>query len=120
MGMNNNGPLLQEEIKKKARIVVYNIIRQVNGYPNISVAKTDDYKKIEINSTHEYFPDFVFEWCPGKEHFRVYIHVGHTDKRKERSGYCICAIKGGIASAGFVTLYSFLYKHRSNKKSEEQ
>jgi len=88
--------------------------------PRVSIIESDDdlLSEIRIEHPQEYVPNFKLEWCPGKEHYRVYIHVAHTTYHKRNAGYCICTISNGLAAIGFGVLYAFLHKHRANNRSE--
>lgn len=82
-----------------------------------SEEKDDIVTNISIQHAQAFVPDFHFEWSPTYLHFRVYIHVAHTTYEKVRAGYCICTIGSALAASGFVVLYNFLHKHRSNNRN---
>lgn len=107
-----------EDQKNYNRMVT--ILHSLAAYPKVrilKIVKESGFHSMEIQHENEFFPNFVLEWCPGKKHLRVYIHVADTDHSKMRAGYCICTLPNGLAVSAFVTMYSFLYKYRANSKT---
>ena len=85
--------------------------------PKTSIAKVDGLKVFEIRHEQQFVPDFRFEWCDVKEHYRVYILLADRDiPVKRRTGYTICTIGSAFAAMGFGVVYGFLHKHRANNK----
>lgn len=106
--------------RKQRRI--YNALRNLMDIPKVTVSseeKDDVIQGIWVKHSQQYVPDFYFQWCPGKEHFRVYIHVAHTKYEKTNAGYCICVLQSGLAATGFAAIYNFIHTHRANNKEGE-
>ena len=104
----------------KKQIQMFNILRGLGDLPKTTVAREecqDNIKKIFIHHEQVYVPDFEFEWCSSKKHYRVYICVASRENGKEKSSYCVCTIGNRLAASGFSVLYQFLHKHRANNKS---
>lgn len=106
--------LIRKDLQQKNKI--YSVLKNLEFLPKVSVDLVDGTRAILIAHPQEYFPNFKLVWCPGKKHYRVYIHVGATTHEKTNAGYCICTVGTGLAATGFCMLYSFLHKHRSNNK----
>lgn len=105
-------------IERKQRRI-YNALRNLDVIPKVNVfceEKDGLIQGIWVVHDQQYVPDFYLQWCPGKEHFRVYIHVASTKHNKENAGYCICVLQSGLAAIGFATLYNFIHSHRANNK----
>ena len=103
---------------KQARILT--ILRQLTLLPNVSVRSeqtSESVSRIWVEHEQQYVPNFCFEWCAGKEHYRVYIHVASTTHNKHNAGYCICVVSTGLVASMFTTVYAFIHKNRSNNKS---
>ncbi len=95
---------------------IYNTFVSLTGLPKVSLRKIDGLNIFEISHEQQFVPDFRFEWCTVKEHYRVYILVAGTDYGKTNAGYTICTVGSGFAAMGFGVLYGFLHKHRANNK----
>ena len=103
---------------KQARILT--ILKQLTLLPNVSVRAeqtNESVSRIWVEHEQQYVPNFCFEWCAGKEHYRVYIHVASTTHNKRNAGYCICVVSTGLVASMFTTVYAFIHKNRSNNKS---
>lgn len=106
-------------VEQKQQRAIHGVLRGLNALPKTTVAiewGPNDVLNITIKNEQVYVPDFRLEWCSVKQHYRVYIHVAHTNYNKTNSGYCICTIGSSLAAMGFGVLYSFLHKHRANNK----
>ena len=85
--------------------------------PKTTLVKIEDLQVFEIQHEQQFVPDFRFEWCDVKEHYRVYILLADRDiPVKRRTGYTICTIGSTFAAMGFGGGYGFLHKHRANNK----
>lgn len=115
MKMTSSIGMVGKDLQQKNKI--FSVLKNLEFLPKVSVVvlPTD---AISITHPQEYFPNFNLVWCPGKKHYRVYIHVGATTYEKTNAGYCICTVGTGLAATGFCMLYSFLHKHRSNNKND--
>ena len=101
---------------------ILQVIKALNSIPKVTVTveeKNDEISNIWVSHQQQYVPNFRLQWCPGKEHFRAYIFVAHTQYDKQNAGYCICVLGSSLAAAGFVTLYNFIHSHRANNKEVE-
>ena len=97
---------------------IYNIVSNLRELPKVSVLQDNGYESFYVRHEQIFVPDFKFEWCPQKEHFRVYIFVANRNSVKSNAGYTICNVNSGFTACGFNVLYGFLHKHRSNKKDD--
>lgn len=98
---------------------IFNVISALNAIPKVTVTaeeKNDEITNIWVNHQQQYVPNLRLQWCAGKEHFRVYIHVAHTNHDKQNAGYCICVVRNSLVAAGIVTIYNFIHSHRANNK----
>lgn len=103
--------------ENKKQLQIYNILLGLVDLSKVSVQmENSTLRKIFIHHQQGYVPDFEFEWCSEKKHYRVYICVASRNKTKEKSGYCICTIGSKLNASGFNVLYQFLHKHRANNK----
>lgn len=101
----------------KKQTQIFNILRGLYDLSKVTVVtENSSLKKIYIRHEQVYVPDFEFEWCSEKKHYRVYICVASRNKTKEKSGYCICTIGSRLSASGFNVVYQFLHKHRANNK----
>lgn len=96
-------------------IRIRTLIGNLRMLENTKVVKYND-TNFSINHTHEFVPDFDFEWCPSKEHFRVYIHVADRKFEKANTGYSICTVSNTLTAMDFCTMYRFLHANRANQK----
>lgn len=97
---------------------IYNTVSNLREYPKVSVLLDSGYESFYVRHSQIFVPDFKFEWCPQKEHYRVYILVADRNSVKTNAGYTICVINSALAASGFNVLYGFLHSHRSNKKDD--
>jgi hypothetical protein len=100
---------------------ILNTLKNLMMLPKVSVTSEENKEgicRIWLTHPQEYFPTFEMQWCPGKKHYRVYIHVAAIGYEKTNAGYSIFSIPNGFAAAAFVTFYGFIHKHRANSKSE--
>ncbi len=107
----------QTYVPPMKRQKIFNVLN--NGLvplPKTSVVKIDGLDIFEIHHEQQFVPDFRFEWCTVKEHYRVYILVAGTSYDKTNAGYTICTVGSTFAAMGFGVLYGFLHKHRANNK----
>ncbi len=72
--------------------------------------------KIELHSNYEYMPNFFFQWDTRQEQYRVYIYVSSMSHGKQNAGYPIFNIKNMLVAYGFIGVYQFIHRHRSNQK----
>ncbi len=108
---------LAQNISQSKRAKIYNMLKNgLLSLPKTSFAKIDDLDIFEIRHEQQFVPNFRFEWCAAKEHYRVYILVAGTNYEKTNAGYTICTIGSSFAAMGFGVLYGFLHKHRANNK----
>lgn len=105
----------QEEMKRGR---IYNTFVNLLSLPKVSIDRIDNDKVFEIKHEQEFVPNFRFEWCSGKSHYRVYILIASREYKKRNVGYPICTIGSGFAAMGFGVVYGFLHKHRANNKEE--
>lgn len=84
--------------------------------PKVTFKRIDELNVFELRHEQQFVPDFRFEWCSVKEHYRVYILVADRDRVKQNAGYTICTVGSGFAAMGFGVVYGFLHKHRANNK----
>lgn len=99
-----------------ARDKIFRILKGLLDLPKVSLEKIDELRIFEIHHPQQFVPDFRFEWCEGKKHYRVYIKVASTEHDKENAGYTICTIGSQFAAMGFGAVYGFLHKHRANNR----
>ena len=96
-------------------------LKELENIPKTSVEYEKDSEgyvlKINLKNKQEYVPDFEFQWCPNKKHFRAYILVGNTDYPKVNIGYSIFVLPTALAAFAFTTVYAFIHKYRANNKS---
>lgn len=118
--MSNLHIVKTESTKLQSRI--YNVIKVLAGLNKTTIIRKEivDYSRFTIEHPQAYVPDFDFEWCDSKKHYRVYIHQAFTNEAKRRRGYCIAVINGPLAATEFVQMYKFLHKHRANNKDSMQ
>lgn len=102
----------KQQIQKR----IFNVLTALGLFPKVSIVKINDLDIIEIRHNQQFVPDFRFEWCNIKNHYRVYIKVASTDYEKTNAGYCICTMKNYLVASGFITLYCFLHNNRANNK----
>lgn len=117
MSQNTNQAVRTEEQRKQ--VYILGAIKNLTGLPKVSMTFEKDgldIKAINIRHEQQYVPDFRFEWCDYKKHYRVYILIADREHDKLNAGYCICTIGSGLAAMGFSVLYQFLHKHRANNK----
>ena len=120
---------MQNQEIERTRIVQRNIVNTIRAlallpktYMEIETPVSSqgdpkgNYWVFWVKNKQEYVPDFKFVWCGVKKHYRIYIHIAHTEYNKQNAGYCICTISNAFVAAMFVSLYSFLHKHRANNK----
>lgn len=103
----------------KTQLQILNVLRGLTDIPRVTVTQEknkDSIKKIYISHDQVYVPDFIYEWCHVKNHYRVYICVATRDNGKEKSSYCICTISSRLAASGFSVFYQFLLKHKANNR----
>lgn len=87
--------------------------------PKTKVLKQDPMlNKIDIFNDNIFMPDFQLEWCPNKNHYRVYILVASATHHKQNAGYCIMVIKSPMTASVFATIYKLIYSHRANNKGD--
>lgn len=117
---NNNQIQFDNDVRQKQKRI-YGTLLNLTSLPKTRVKSEYNngvQTEITIKNDQEYVPDFRFVWCPLKLHFRVYILVADTKNDKTNAGYCICTVGSGLAAIGFVTMYSFIHKHRANNKGD--
>jgi len=95
---------------------IFNILTGLVLLPKVSIERINNLDIFEIKHNQQFVPNFRFEWCSIKEHYRVYIKVESKDTPKVNTSYCIYTISNSLVANGFVTLYNFLHKIRANKK----
>jgi hypothetical protein len=97
---------------------IFNAIKVLRGLQKtvVECKVPGDYSKFVVTNEQAYVPDFEFEWCDRKNHYRVYIHTASTTEGKTRRGYSIATINGPLAANDFVQTYRFLHRHRANNK----
>lgn len=106
--------------KNIKQVKILSVIKQLTLLPNTTVRTEqngENITRIWIEHEQQYVPNFCLEWCPGKDHYRVYIHIASTTHNKKNAGYCICVIPTGLSAALFTSVYAFIHKHRSNNKT---
>lgn len=95
---------------------IFNTVTNLVALPKVSIERIDDKNIFMLKHEQVFVPDFRFEWCTVKDHYRVYIYVASSTSDKKNAGYCICTVGSGLFAAGFCTLYAFLHRHRANNK----
>lgn len=97
---------------------IYNALKVLRALPKtaIKLKAEGDYYRFSVTNEQAYVPDFEFEWCTTKNHYRVYIHTASTSEEKKRRGYCIATINGPLAATDFIQMYRFLQRHRANNR----
>lgn len=97
---------------------VYNALKVLRALSKttIKLRAEGDYYRFSVKNEQAYVPDFDFEWCTGKNHFRVYILTASTSEDKKRRGYCVATINGPLAAMDFIQMYRFLHRHRANNR----
>ena len=117
MTVENNE--IQQASVKKSRI--FGVLKVLKQLQRVRVVHENDYQVINIYHEQRYVPDFLFEWCPHKQHYRAYIHVGDSiNDEKTRAGYCIFTMGTSLTAIGFCTMYQFILKNRANSKSQAE
>lgn len=98
---------------------IFRTLENLLQLPKVKVEEADmDLGVLWIKHPQEYVPNFKMEWDIFKKHYRVYIHVAHTDHHKVNAGYCICTVRNGLSAVGFAQMYAYLYHQRANQKGD--
>lgn len=106
-----------QQTPSKCSVIVKLLNNGLSPLPKTTIVKIEELEIFEIRHEQQFVPDFRFEWCSVKEHYRVYILLADRDiPVKRRTGYTICTVGSAFAAMGFGVLYGFLHKHRANNK----
>lgn len=97
---------------------ISHILVSLLDLPKVDFEYVNDKYVFYIRHPQQFVPDWKFEWCSTKKHYRVYILVGDRDREKSHYGYTVCTVGSRFAATGFCVLYGFLHKHRANNKEE--
>lgn len=108
--------LTTEESKRKK---IYTVIRALSDLEKTKVTYEDKYATININHELKFVPDFQLVWCPVMKYYRVYISVGAYAEDKKKACYSICTVNSLLVAIGFVSMYQFIHRNRSNKYNKE-
>lgn len=110
---------LEQNRIKTVQNRIFRTLSGLTNLPKVELVKIDDLQMFEIQHPQQFVPNFRFEWCSNKNHYRIYILLAERDQpEKRRCGYTICTIGSQFAAMGFGVLYGFLHKHRANNKEE--
>lgn len=104
---------------RKLQRTVSNITRGVTDIPKsrVTVDVQNEYRLITVSTKYTHVPDFRFEWCDAKGHYRVYMLSPNAAGVKEKPKYSTMVIRDSASASGFVVMYEFMIRNRANQKT---